>query len=128
ASCNGSLAIGAAESSCAAGACDGSGGCLLPLLWYKFDEPSGATSAANSGSWPGTYSSFAGAPGSTGMRGNAILFGSTDTISFTDPANGSLDNFARYTAEGWINMTKLPTNGQNPLVMKYSSYTCSLAY
>jgi hypothetical protein len=124
--CDGELAAGAHDASCASG-CDGTGACATPLLWFKLDEAAGAGTVANSGTWPGT-ATVAGTQGATGITGKALqLAQAADGITIADPADGSLDNFAAWTVEGWINMSTLPLNGYATLEKKDPAYICRIA-
>jgi hypothetical protein len=99
-----------------------------PLLWYKFDEPEGANAITNSGTWPGAVTSVMGRKGQPGMVGYSLsLSDTTHGLVIADPPDKSLDGFSGWTAEAWINLSKLPLNGYGTLVKKNGSYICRLA-
>jgi hypothetical protein len=122
--CDGDLAAGVTDKSCAAG-CDGTGACEQPLLWFTFDEPANAGTLANRGTWPGTVTRFGGAQGMPGMVGNAIAFiQPTDGVVIADPADGSLDSFASWTIETWVNFATLQNNANLTFAKKNLGYLC----
>jgi len=126
-SCDGDVAAGTKDgtSSCGTGTCDGTGVCGTPLLWFKFDEPAGASTVANSGSWPGQVSAFAGTLGVPGQVGTALqLSAMTDGVGIDDPGDGSLDGFTAWTAEAWLKFSTLPVDGYATIVKKNNAYIC----
>lgn len=127
--CDGYVAAGTNDGadSCGASACDGTGACGLPLLWFKFDEPANTGTVTNSGTWPGTVMSVAGTQGMAGQVGSAIkLAAVTDGVVIADPTDDSLDGFASWTIEGWIHMTTLPVDGYATLLKKEFAYVCRI--
>jgi len=123
ATCDGDVVAGVTDKSCSAG-CDGTGACVQPLLWFKFDEAVGAA-VVNSGTWPGTVTRSGGTLGMTGKIGNAIgLAQSTDGVVIADPQDGSLDSFASWTVEAWVNFSTLPVGSNITIAKKDVGYLC----
>lgn len=129
--CDGDLDAGVndATNSCGAGsACDGTGACGLPLLWFTFDDAPTATVPANRGTWPGTIPAASGTFGVDGVRGTAFqLADPGDGLAIPTPPDNSLDGFTAWTAEGWFNFAALPVDGYATLVKKDNAYICRIA-